>query len=68
GRVLKLAYCPSPSCYPLPAFADRTLNGFPLTPRHSEGCNVLYCDGHVKWVRQETLYSNPNDIFGHSSR
>ncbi len=68
GRVLKLAYCPSPSCYPLPAFADRTLNGFPLTPRHSEGCNVAYCDGHVKWVRQETLYSNPNDIFGHSSR
>lgn len=67
GNQLKLAYCPTN--YPIPpgVATDRTLNGFPLVPRHSEGCNVTYCDGHVKWMKQDLLYKNPNDIFGHTS-
>ncbi len=27
-----------------------------LQPRHNEGLNVLFCDGHVKWHRLERLY------------
>ncbi len=44
-----------------------TLNGFPVVPRHSEGMNITFCDGHVKWMKQDALYKNPNDMFGHTS-
>jgi prepilin-type N-terminal cleavage/methylation domain-containing protein/prepilin-type processing-associated H-X9-DG protein len=66
GGQLKLAYCPGH--YPMPVAADRTLNGFPLTPRHNEGINVAFADGHAKWSKQDVLYTvaGSNDIWGHN--
>jgi len=26
-----------------------------FAPRHGEGANVLYCDGHVKWQAENNL-------------
>ncbi|NUP99604.1 MAG: DUF1559 domain-containing protein [Armatimonadetes bacterium] len=69
GGTLKLAYCTDAAHWPVPpgVATDRTKNGFPLIPRHNEGTNVTFVDGHVKWVKQEPLYQNPNDIFGHTN-
>jgi prepilin-type processing-associated H-X9-DG protein len=33
---------------------------FPIG-RHSEGVNMAYCDGHVKWVKPEAIYGNGSD-------
>jgi prepilin-type N-terminal cleavage/methylation domain-containing protein/prepilin-type processing-associated H-X9-DG protein len=43
-----------------------------IDARHFEGSNVLFVDGHVKWLRRdvmikETEASHPVDIFGHWS-
>jgi len=68
GGQLKLAYCPGH--YPIPpgVAGDRTPNGFPIVPRHNEGMNIAYVDGHCKWMMQTTLYTTAgsNDIFGHA--
>jgi prepilin-type processing-associated H-X9-DG protein len=31
-----------------------------LADRHNDGCNYLFCDGHVKWLKQ---YHRPTDTF-----
>lgn len=65
GGQLKLAYCPSH--YPVPVAADRTLNGLPLVPRHNEGINIGYVDGHCKWMKQAPIMTaNNGDMFGHT--
>jgi len=63
---LNIAYCPI--CFPVGSIAGAPQNGIPVEGRHSEGVNVAFCDGHIKWFRREQLVSNNNDIFGHSSR
>ena len=30
--------------------------------RHNDGVNVAFCDGHAKWMRPLTLYSNGSNI------
>jgi prepilin-type N-terminal cleavage/methylation domain-containing protein/prepilin-type processing-associated H-X9-DG protein len=32
-----------------------------LSDRHSDGSNVLWCDGHVKWMRRSVLDSDVGD-------
>jgi prepilin-type N-terminal cleavage/methylation domain-containing protein/prepilin-type processing-associated H-X9-DG protein len=42
------------------SLVDRASNpggNFPIG-RHSEGVNMAFCDGHVKWVKPEPLYAN----------
>ena len=34
----------------------------PGQPRHNDGNNYLFCDGHVKWLRRWSTY-NPNDPY-----
>ena len=67
GNQLKLAYCPTN--YPIPpgVATDRTHNGLPLKARHNEGNNMAYIDGHVKWIRDEPVLSNQDDLFGHTN-
>ncbi len=40
----------------------------PVPPRHGDGMDVAFLDGHVKWVVQETVSKNLGDIFGHYTR
>jgi prepilin-type N-terminal cleavage/methylation domain-containing protein/prepilin-type processing-associated H-X9-DG protein len=35
--------------------------------RHFEGPNILFYDGHVKWMQHKKLWTNPNDIWGCNS-
>ena len=35
-----------------------TTNGGTLHPRHMEGLNCAYADGHAKWVQQTTILRN----------
>ena len=35
--------------------------------RHFEGPNILFYDGHVKWMQHRKLWTNPNDIWGCNS-
>ncbi|NUQ01544.1 MAG: DUF1559 domain-containing protein [Armatimonadetes bacterium] len=65
GGQLKLAYCTTH--YALGSQANASKNGLPLQPRHNEGLNITYVDGHVKWSKQDSIYTNPNDIFGHTT-
>ncbi len=39
-----------------PATYDATIYG--LSSRHLDGLNVLWCDGHVKWVKRDLLNSD----------
>ena len=32
--------------------------GFHVDPRHNEGANFTFVDGHVKWLRKETVLRN----------
>lgn len=34
-------------------------------PRHSEGLNVCFVDGHVKWYEINNITSDSNDVFWH---
>ncbi|HEX2999408.1 MAG TPA: DUF1559 domain-containing protein [Armatimonadota bacterium] len=36
----------------------------PAVKRHSEGCNVAFFDGHVKWMKDSALQSN-GAMWGH---
>jgi prepilin-type N-terminal cleavage/methylation domain-containing protein/prepilin-type processing-associated H-X9-DG protein len=31
------------------------------TGRHNDGVNIVFCDGHAKWMRPITLYNNASD-------
>ncbi|MFQ6132527.1 MAG: DUF1559 domain-containing protein [Armatimonadota bacterium] len=31
--------------------------GETIYPRHNGGCNVAFCDGHVKWMKTQDIYS-----------
>lgn len=64
GGVLKLAYCRS--CWPTSPNAGAALSGFPSVPRHNEGLNIAYCDGHCKWLKQNLALTNDGDLFGHT--
>jgi len=35
--------------------ANMTNNGIPTPGRHNEGNNVLFCDGHSKWVKTSVM-------------
>jgi len=35
-----------------------TTNGGKLDPRHNDGLNVAYCDGHAKWVKADSILTN----------
>ena len=35
--------------------------------KHMDGTNVAYVDGHVKWVRRETIYDGTNTTNGSST-
>ena len=42
--------------------AFSTNNWFTVrTSRHSEGCNLLFLDGHVEWRKTETIPNNPTN-------
>jgi prepilin-type processing-associated H-X9-DG protein len=30
-------------------------NGGTLQPRHNDGLNVAFCDGHAKWVKADSI-------------
>ncbi|MFH0796774.1 MAG: DUF1559 domain-containing protein [Candidatus Omnitrophota bacterium] len=34
-----------------------------LSPRHSNGCNALFADGHVNWVNINNFRSNTNSLW-----
>jgi prepilin-type N-terminal cleavage/methylation domain-containing protein/prepilin-type processing-associated H-X9-DG protein len=49
-------YLASPLCYPGgPCRAAYYGN---LYPRHNEGCNIVFADGHVKWMTYKEAYLN----------
>ncbi|MGC9318161.1 MAG: DUF1559 domain-containing protein [Armatimonadota bacterium] len=33
--------------------------GFHVYPRHNDGSNFTFVDGHVKWLRKDTVLNNP---------
>ena len=35
-----------------------TTNGGTIQPRHNDGLNVAYCDGHAKWVKSDSIMVN----------
>ncbi len=35
-----------------------TTNGGTLSPRHNEGMNCAYADGHAKWVKADSILTN----------
>ena len=35
-----------------------TVNGGTLAPRHNDGMNCAYADGHVKWVKRTAILTN----------
>jgi prepilin-type processing-associated H-X9-DG protein len=35
-----------------------------IRTRHHDGANVLFFDGHVKWLRREAFVQNPGDMWG----
>lgn len=34
------------------------INGSPLDPRHNEGLNAAFCDGHGKWIKLDAVLTN----------
>lgn len=65
------AYCPQPGHGALCAELKNTAA---VDTRHSEGANVLFVDGHVKWRRQEAIVKpetdadHSDDLWGHWSQ
>lgn len=37
------------------------------TCRHNDGANVLFIDGHVKWVQGPKILKNVDDLWGHDT-
>jgi prepilin-type N-terminal cleavage/methylation domain-containing protein/prepilin-type processing-associated H-X9-DG protein len=35
-----------------------------LDPRHNDGLNVAFCDGHVKWLKKEVILYKPAGTYG----
>ncbi len=63
--VLKLGYCPQN--YAIGSITWAVQNGIPDPARHMEGLNVVFMDGHAKWMKREPIMANLNDLWGHSS-
>ncbi len=36
--------------------ANNNSGSYYLAPRHNEGANVVYCDGHAKWQKESNLW------------
>jgi len=41
--------------------------GADIDPRHNDGVNVLFIDGHVKWLKAQTVRAGINDLWGTGS-
>ena len=46
--------------YVHPPSADTAQHTTRPNPRHNEGCNTSWVDGHVKWMKREAFYGNYN--------
>jgi prepilin-type N-terminal cleavage/methylation domain-containing protein/prepilin-type processing-associated H-X9-DG protein len=50
-------------------WAGTAINGTAPEPRHNEGANIAFCDGHAKWRRGSNIavYDNTADISVYAS-
>ncbi|MCE5238097.1 DUF1559 domain-containing protein [bacterium] len=56
ASCVMLADSPSNGYYVIDGTLDSSDNGFPPEPRHNDGANFCFCDGHGKWLAK-TKYS-----------
>jgi prepilin-type N-terminal cleavage/methylation domain-containing protein/prepilin-type processing-associated H-X9-DG protein len=53
-----------PPCGPTGLFAGGATSYWAVCRVHNDGSNLLFCDGHVKWLKPEQYHSNTDHIDG----
>ncbi|MEN6304873.1 MAG: DUF1559 domain-containing protein [Armatimonadia bacterium] len=55
GQAVQMDFYYSPRIFAIPQSAAYPYNGIPVPGRHNGGNNVVFCDGHAKWINTRTM-------------